>query len=145
MEPTPYPATTADAEWSKWVESVRKDVECFFGIVKERFRLLKLPIIFRKKEDIDNIFFTCCTLHNMLHQFDGMDQLEEGVQWTGEDGLHEPEVAEPTIDVSSMRTRQPVGNDEADEVELSHNELKQQLIESYTHRKAANTIRWIRR
>lgn len=33
--------------WSKWVESVRKDVECVFGILKGRFRCSKLPIFYQ--------------------------------------------------------------------------------------------------
>ena len=37
-----------------WVESVRKDVECVFGILKGRWRCLKL---YQTKKDIDNIFF----------------------------------------------------------------------------------------
>jgi hypothetical protein len=31
--------------YSKWLESTRKDVECTFGILKARFRILKNPII----------------------------------------------------------------------------------------------------
>ena len=27
--------------WSEWLESIRKDVECFFGVLKARFRLLR--------------------------------------------------------------------------------------------------------
>jgi Plant transposon protein len=34
MKPT---SLLKDALWSKWVESVRKDVECVFGISKGRF------------------------------------------------------------------------------------------------------------
>ncbi|CAM9511864.1 unnamed protein product, partial [Sphacelaria rigidula] len=49
--------------WSEALESVRKDVECFFGILKRRFRTLKLGIIFQDEDDIDNMFFTCCILH----------------------------------------------------------------------------------
>ena len=59
MEPTKYPLNEEDTKWSKWLESVRKDVECFFGILKGRLRILKIPIIFCKKSDIDNTFFTC--------------------------------------------------------------------------------------
>ena len=33
MEPTKYPLNEEDTKWSKWLESVRKDVECFFGIL----------------------------------------------------------------------------------------------------------------
>ena len=30
--------------WSKWIESTRKDVECTFGIMKNRFRMV-LPVV----------------------------------------------------------------------------------------------------
>ena len=146
MEPSKYPTDPDDSSWSDWVESVRKDVECFFGVLKGRVRLLKLPTLFRKKEEIYNAFFTCCTLHNMLHKRDGLDQLEEGAQWAGEDGLHDREVANPTADVSSIGVRDPIGNDEADEIELSHDDLKKQLIDSFRCRTVVNSdIRLLRR
>jgi hypothetical protein len=27
--------------WAEWLESIRKDVECVFGILKQRFRWLR--------------------------------------------------------------------------------------------------------
>ena len=30
----------------------------------------------RRKSDIDNVVFTCCILHNILHTVDGVDTLE---------------------------------------------------------------------
>jgi hypothetical protein len=35
-----------EKRFSEWIESVRKDVECAFGILKLRFRYLKNPIRF---------------------------------------------------------------------------------------------------
>ncbi|CAM9274653.1 unnamed protein product, partial [Pylaiella littoralis] len=66
MAPSKYPGDVDDAAFSKMLESVRKDVECFFGILKGRFRTLKLRLAYHCREDIDDIFFTCCILHNML-------------------------------------------------------------------------------
>ncbi|CAM9899303.1 unnamed protein product, partial [Ectocarpus sp. 8 AP-2014] len=77
IAPSKYPANSEDTAFSRTLESVRKDVECFFGILKGCFRILKLRLGYRSKEDIDNIFSTCCILHNMLHTFDGMDVFEE--------------------------------------------------------------------
>ena len=60
--------------WSEFAESIRKDVECSFGILKKRFQLLKIGINWHKKTDIDNAVFSCVTLHNMLHEFDGYEE-----------------------------------------------------------------------
>jgi hypothetical protein len=31
-----------DIRWNKWLESMRKDIERVFGILKARFRILKV-------------------------------------------------------------------------------------------------------
>ena len=48
-----------ESKWSKQIESVRNDVECTFGILKRRFRILKVASEVRNKTKIDNIMFTC--------------------------------------------------------------------------------------
>ncbi len=73
------------------MESVRKDVECAFGVLKGRFRCLKLPIQLHSKDVIDDMFYTCVGLHNMLHMFDGRDRWEMGMDWEGADGNHQDE------------------------------------------------------
>ena len=144
MEPTKYPLNGEDSAWSKRLESVRKDVECFFGILNGRFRLLRLPIIFRSKRRIDNVFFTCTILHNMLHTYDGMDTLGEGVQWTGDDVLAGHRRAAPNAD-SSLAGEQQEEDNESLEVHPSHDELKRSLIESFTYRNnVLNDILWLR-
>ena len=65
--------------WSEQAESVRKDVECSFGILKKRFQFLKNAITWHRKSDIDNAVFSCVILHNMLHEFDGYD-----IRWEAE-------------------------------------------------------------
>jgi hypothetical protein len=62
--------------WSQRIESVRKDAECTFGILKKRWRILKNHMLLQTKEKIDNIVFACAILHNMLIDFD---------QWSEED------------------------------------------------------------
>ncbi|MFM8622630.1 MAG: transposase family protein [Holophagaceae bacterium] len=48
------------------LESVRKDVECVFGILKERWNCLQQGFKFRSIEVCRNIFVACCVLHNMM-------------------------------------------------------------------------------
>ena len=59
--------------WSNPLESVRKDVECTFGTMKIRFRILKTGFNYHKRGTIDNIFHACCTLHNILLHHDELD------------------------------------------------------------------------
>jgi hypothetical protein len=53
------------------ISSARKDVECTFGILKSRFRSLKVPILFNEVSHVKNLFLTCCIFHNMLLDHDG--------------------------------------------------------------------------
>lgn len=69
-------------KFSDWVASVRKDVECCFGILKARFRFLKNVITLQKREDVENAFFVCCILHNLILECDGLDSMwESDINW----------------------------------------------------------------
>ena len=66
-----------EMNWSHNIESIRKDIECVFGILKKRFLFLKNPIRMHHPETIDDLFVTCCVLHNILLDYDGYDNWEE--------------------------------------------------------------------
>ena len=90
----PFKVTTIQSEhrWSRWAESMRKDVECTYGILKGRWRILKTGIRVYSLESVDNIWLTCCALHNMLLHVDGLHQnWNKGVAspYSGEMGWHE--------------------------------------------------------
>ena len=53
------------------IESVRKDIEGVFGILKRRFHYLKVFNKMRHHINIDRAFTTCCILHNILLEEDG--------------------------------------------------------------------------
>jgi hypothetical protein len=61
---------------SKHIESLRKDVECTFGILKRRFMILKHAVRLHNIEDLEHVFRTCCILHNILLAHDGRDDWE---------------------------------------------------------------------
>ena len=61
------------------IASTRKDVECTFGRIKNRFRMLKLPLMFDDLMDVRALFVTCCVLHNMLLQVDSDNYDEDGL------------------------------------------------------------------
>ena len=52
---------------------MRKDVECAFGILKTRFKILSIPIPLQSINAVDQIWKTCCALHNWLLKIDGLD------------------------------------------------------------------------
>ena len=92
MCPIKYPSSEAELRWSKWIEALRKDVECAFGIMKGRFRILKTGIRLHGTEAVDDLWATCCALHNMLLEADGLSaEWENGVKsdWEGEMGNHD--------------------------------------------------------
>lgn len=82
-----------EIRWSKWVESMRKDVECTFGILKGRFRILKAGVRLDGINAVDNVWFTCCALHNWLLDIDGLTgEWRDGVpvsDWEGNMGQHD--------------------------------------------------------
>jgi hypothetical protein len=85
--------TYKQQRWSDWCESMRKDVECTFGILKGRFRILKSGVRLHKIESTDKIWLTCCALHNMLLEVDGLDKgWDTGAlsPWETDMGMHNP-------------------------------------------------------
>jgi hypothetical protein len=62
---------SAVMKWSSKKESVRKDIEGVFGILKASFKFLKNFHSLKHHASIDNALVTCCVLHNMLLESDG--------------------------------------------------------------------------
>ena len=130
MEPSKYLLSESDLLFSKGRESARKDMECFFGTLKIRFRILKLAVTYQQQKRIDNMFFACSILHNMLHTYDVMDGLEESVNWVGSIELQNTWEHHP--DSSSVGTKD---FNEKPQIEAGHALLKRQLRTSFMFRK----------
>jgi hypothetical protein len=58
--------TTPEGFFSTNLESVRKDVECTFGILKRQWKVLNHGFKHRDNVKCKQIFITCCVLHNFL-------------------------------------------------------------------------------
>ena len=57
MSPVQNRSAGSDVDiWSKFMESVRKDVECTFGILKQWFHVLKHNVQLQNKAVIHDIF-----------------------------------------------------------------------------------------
>jgi hypothetical protein len=84
VNPNAYDTTRASVIWSEFLESIRKDIECLFGGVKQRFQFLLIGCRFSSQEVISCAFVTACILHNMLLLLDGYDiaAWEHDVDWS---------------------------------------------------------------
>ena len=135
-----------------------------FGILKERFRCLKLPIYLHDNNVIDNMFFTCCILHNMLSTEDGYDRRwEDGVNWAGQAGNYEegetPSIfrqnyilshnATATTDYSLIGFNAVIHNyaithlDIEEEIEPTQETLRRRLIDHFGYCYQKNEINWL--
>jgi hypothetical protein len=52
--------------FSSKIKSVRKDVECVFGILKKRWKILDYGIRFRDISVVEKVSIVCCMLHNNM-------------------------------------------------------------------------------
>jgi len=64
MEPSKQSSTQEEHQWSEMIESLRKDIECFFGILKQIFAILKYGCRLQNLDEVDNIFLACCAMYN---------------------------------------------------------------------------------
>jgi hypothetical protein len=60
------PQSEKDKLYSAKQESLRKDVECAFGVLQSRFDIVRRPARLWHREDVVNIMQACVILHNMI-------------------------------------------------------------------------------
>lgn len=75
MEPSKRPADDDDYNWTEMLESLRKDVEKLFGELKQEFAILKYGSRFNSLTLMDDIFLTCCAIHNQRKKLAGLDEM----------------------------------------------------------------------
>lgn len=94
VDPVHHANGLKEVHWSEFLESVRKDVECTFGILKQRFRILRNGLQY-DREVSNAIVKTCAILHNMLLVYDGLDEFQwnKNEDWKDDD----PDMADEDI------------------------------------------------
>ena len=163
--PLKHSAIPKESLWSEWAESVRKDVECTFGSLKGRFRCLKVPIFYNTREVVDNMFFTCCILHNLLLTIDGLDsRWEKDINYAGRDGEHAaedmyifrqhlsrvrnltPQCDYTLMGVDAMRHRFHIYHgEEIEEYETSYTTLNRKLVEHFAYKYSNDEVMWLKK
>ena len=74
VPPDKHATSYESIRFSEWLESMRKDIECLFGIMKGRFCILRYGFRFHSIANCDKLWLTCCALHNLLLDIDGLDR-----------------------------------------------------------------------
>ena len=132
-----------------WVESLRKDVECAFGILKKRFRCIKLPFQWKDMRDCEHVFVTCCMLHNML--LDNRMRLHGG--WSLDDVpppyYRDPNDANPRTNLhratdatNFFELVRVFGADNEVEVSGGYHEWRRRYIDHYYHTWVHKKTKW---
>ncbi len=83
IPPLKVPTSYAEMRLSKWLESMRKDVKCTFGILNGRFRILKSDIPLHGVEVCDHKRKMCFALKNFLSKEDGLDKCLDATRYLG--------------------------------------------------------------
>ena len=74
--------STPEGFFSTNIESVRKDVECTFGILKKRWRIFNNGFYYRDIVTCEKIFVTCCCLNNYLLDLMETTNVRVGRGWS---------------------------------------------------------------
>ena len=167
INPIKHTISRGDRLWSEWVESAKKDVECTFGILKSRWRFLRNGIVLQNQSSIDFAFFTCCILHNLILEFDGLDnRWEENVDWDqinpqpdNSDEGFDLEGDVPSIQERRVLNRvdqwtsaveisdeanQALGNEIEVEIDFDFETKRRSLIDHFSHAYDAGLVHWPR-
>lgn len=164
-------STMEENLWSMRLESIRKDVECCFGVLKGRFRILWSKVLFQKQEHVDNVFHACCILHNMCLVDSGLDtRMEDDANWNMREldddsdlragvesirlrkrlTLHQVAHLQNQCDINLVdnglrpfRELDVCDDDTPVEVTEGYFVLRRQLIDHFTYCKKKNLLQWI--
>jgi hypothetical protein len=80
--------TLVEGYFSTNIEGVRKDVECTFGILKKRWRVLSHDFTYQDIKICEKVFVTCCCLHNFLLDLMGRSTVRVGRGYSiADDGI----------------------------------------------------------
>lgn len=142
MAPLKHTLESDAAMWTKRLESVRKNVECTFGVLKKRFRILRLPFSKRNPAHIDDTFRACCTLHNMLLRHDDLYSIgRKSSDWmTSRDMLKRD-----ALDALRSKTvvRAPHRNCAPGAREPGYDELREALIMHMAQARKRGALKWL--
>ena len=138
IEPSKNPIDDWEQNFSEMLESLRKDVECVNGELKQEFAILKYSPRFGDLDLIDNIFLTCCALHNQRKVVAGLD-----VEWALVDDEDEEDLDQGVASVARRLNmkRHPLLHGEAMNMGPGEHEIVQEEVESAEERASHDSVK----
>ena len=159
--PIKFSTNQKELMWSTRLESVRKDVECCFGVLKARFRILQSRIKFQAQNKVDNVFVASCILHNMNLVHDELD-----VNWKNPENWETPEdeddqdlrdgrellrirgrLLDPDAAIAEVppivNVQRNVIIEDIDDIEVSYFDFRNELVEHYNYCLNNRLVEWI--
>ena len=123
---------------------MRKAVECTFGVMKKRFRILRRDMECREPETIESTFKACCALHNILLRHDKLNT----VGYNRADWVPAREVID-RCNIEGDRAKHTVRGPRnmsgtASQREAGHSILREELIAHYAHLCKRREVGWLR-
>ena len=100
--------------WSKHIEGLCKDIKCVFGKLKKCFLAIKNPICFGNPDNIQQMFVTCCALHNALLKYDNADNDDDDDTDDANDNDADDDTRVDTCKDTNNDTREDADNDTDD-------------------------------
>jgi hypothetical protein len=155
MNPSKVSVTRHEADWSEMNESLRKDIEDCFGILKTIFSPLKYGLRCHDENQLDDIFKTCCAIYNQRKALDGSDQpwemeIVDEAEIDGDANQDEPAVFRRNRlligghNDDDNNVAQVVYDEEENESEVSYTQRRSKLITHFKHALSKNEVVWPR-
>jgi len=141
VAPFKHAVLQSQIDWSNGLESMRKDVECTFGIMKRRFRILAFGIRVQGLDFVDDIWHTCCAMHNWLLREDGLDQGWEETWTTAQVAEVDEDLlrATPGLTNAMLSFDSNLTEQERDDDYITRRDA---LVEHYAFKKANKLLSW---
>jgi hypothetical protein len=162
MDPFGIGCSLEEKRYSEWVESVRKDIECAFGILKARFRLFLNPIQLHRFADIEFAWKAAIMIHNLLITYDGSDisDWERNLDWVNispdvDDSVFQEQIriddfiTEDSASAGSrirmrpiMRDTTPVGRSFTANNSIEYSMRKKMLVTNFNQMFLLSLVKW---
>jgi hypothetical protein len=148
--PPGLPKSEEEFLFRRVIESLRKDIERAFGVLKQRFLMLKTGFTTQSFQVMDDIFLTCVALHNFVlteeHTFviDSVDLVEElGEKFTFRIKADKEQLARDiNLDDDGKKKRKTIKNNKAAQKDDDFLSLRKTIVNHFWMKYNDKACQW---